>query len=206
MKHTTLASLVSLGAGFALLLAFPVHAQIKLVIDGNGEGSENSAQIIVSQTTTVKQSNTADVTNDANASADTGGNSGGNVTTGDASSNVTLNNTFNSNKAYVDPCCATPTPTPDPGGNGSVPTPTPTIPGGNGGNGGNDGNGGNGGSSSNGDGSSSSSSNGAGGGIGGAAVLGLAATSSAPNLTRVLLQTAGLLLISAGVTTGYKRR
>lgn len=200
MKGLPLFKTLALTAGFALITVPPVHGQIKLVIEGNGEGSQNSASLNVSETTTVEQSNTADVTNNADAGANTGGNSGGNVTTGDASAGVSIENTFNNNSAYVDPCCQdgkVPTPTPD--GNGHIPTPTPTLPGGNGvGGNGVGGNGGNG----DGDGGGNG---GNGDGVGGEAVLGLADTSGGLSV-RLFLSTVGFLLSSAGVALYTKRQ
>jgi hypothetical protein len=89
----------------------PVAAGVTIEISGNGQNSTNAAGVVLSQTTTVVQSNNADIDNNVSAYADTGnnsaeGNTGGNVgiETGDAEVNVDVANTVNSNSAEVD-CC-----------------------------------------------------------------------------------------------------
>jgi hypothetical protein len=81
-------------------------------ISGNGANSDNTANVAVSNSTTVNQSNVANISNDVDVDADTGrndanGNTGGNVSidTGDATANVGVSNTANSNVANVDGCC-----------------------------------------------------------------------------------------------------
>jgi hypothetical protein len=105
--------LLSVATTGALLLNIvtPVGAA-SLIIQGNGTDSDNNVKLSLEQTTTVVQSNEADVKNDIDASADTGNNSASdntsgdvNVETGDAKSDVKVANTLNSNSAEVD-CCA----------------------------------------------------------------------------------------------------
>ncbi len=101
-------------ASGALLVntALPVLAGTTIEISGNGTDSDNDATISFGQSTTVVQSNTADVYNQVDAEADTGDNSandntGGEVSveTGDADVDVKVSNTLNSNTAEVG-CCA----------------------------------------------------------------------------------------------------
>ena len=101
-------------ASGALLVntALPVLAGTTIEISGNGTDSDNDATISFGQSTTVVQSNTADVYNQVDAEADTGDNTandntGGEVSveTGDDDVNVKVGNTLNSNSAEVDCCC-----------------------------------------------------------------------------------------------------
>lgn len=92
--------------------ALPVVAQTTtIVISGNGENTNNDANVAVTNTQTVTQTNTANITNSVNASSDTGNNDAddntGDVTiaTGNASSDVSISNTANTNSAVVDGCC-----------------------------------------------------------------------------------------------------
>lgn len=80
-------------------------------ITGNGSESSNNANVNITQTTTVVQNNVANITNNVDSSAKTGGNdanknNGGNVTidTGNATTKVSVSNTANSNTANVS-CC-----------------------------------------------------------------------------------------------------
>ena len=102
----------AIAAGSILLqLAVPAFADTTIEISGNGANSDNDALVQVQSDTTVAQSNTANITNDVDAFADTGNNNankntGGDVSieTGDASVEVDIANTVNSNTAEVD-CC-----------------------------------------------------------------------------------------------------
>src|SRR5687767_5216624 len=102
-----------LGAGAMLLnIATPALASTTIEISGNGAGSDNWATVEQSNTTTVSQSNVANVNNVVNADATTGNNdanfnTGGQVgiSTGDASVKTDIQNNLNSNAASVD-CCA----------------------------------------------------------------------------------------------------
>lgn len=113
---------------YVILIAERVYSD-SLEISGNASGSNNSININQTESNTVNQSNSADVNNNVNATSDTGGNSindgvgGGSIKTGNATSNVNINNQFNTNKADVN-CknCSTPTPTPK-----LSPSPTPKI-------------------------------------------------------------------------------
>ena len=91
--------------------ALPVFADYTVVISGNGSDSDNEVEVEVEQSTTVVQSNNADIYNEVHADADTGGNdaegnTGGDVKidTGDAETTVDVKNEANSNVASVD-CC-----------------------------------------------------------------------------------------------------
>jgi len=99
-------------AGLLLNTALPVFADVAIEISGNGADSDNDAGVTLTQSTTVTQTNTANISNAVFANADTGGNgaeknTGGDVTvkTGDASVEVGVKNSANSNMAEVS-CCA----------------------------------------------------------------------------------------------------
>ncbi|OGG01815.1 hypothetical protein A2Z33_00980 [Candidatus Gottesmanbacteria bacterium RBG_16_52_11] len=161
-------------------------------VSGNAPGSSNSINIVNKQSSTIIQGNNADITNNADAEADTGGNSGGNQVTGDASAEENLINRLNRNFFTQQPCCTPkPEPTDKPANGQPSPTPEPGKPtptsapgiggggngGGNGGNGGGDGNGGN--------------------GIGGGDVMALSATSG-PDTVNTVLTFGGILCLGAG--------
>ena len=101
-----------LASGAVLLQAtIPAFADTTLVISGNGADSENEVEIKLNQSTVVTQNNDATIDNHVNASSDTGDNeaeenTGGDVSisTGDATTDVNVQNTVNSNAASVD-CC-----------------------------------------------------------------------------------------------------
>ncbi len=106
----------AIAAGALLLqVALPVLAQsTTLVITGNGAESDSDINVAQTTTTTVVQNNVANISNDVDADADTGGNdanynTGGAVSidTGDASTGVAISNTANSNTAEVKGCCET---------------------------------------------------------------------------------------------------
>lgn len=103
--------LVSTIAAVAMLLnsAAPALATT-LEISGNGD-STNTIDVDIDQSTSVVQSNTANISNDVDATANTGGNTaerntGGGVLvdTGNSEANVAISNTANSNVAEVN-CC-----------------------------------------------------------------------------------------------------
>lgn len=103
------AGLVS--ASLLFNMVTPAFAATSLEISGNGADSENATNVSVSQNTVVSQTNEANISNDVNADANTGGNSanrntGGGVTvdTGDAKTLVGITNTANSNSAEVENC------------------------------------------------------------------------------------------------------
>lgn len=82
-----------------------------LVITGNGEKSVNGVKVNTNQNTTVSQENDARVTNHVTSNSNSGGNTakgttGGNVVmdTGNATSNVNVENLLNKNVADVN-CC-----------------------------------------------------------------------------------------------------
>lgn len=102
-----------LAAGAMLLnVATPALASTEITISGNGSGSDNNVVVQSTNTTTVNQNNTANVTNNIKTNADTGDNkanynTGGNVeiSTGNADVTANVSNDLNSNVAKVD-CCA----------------------------------------------------------------------------------------------------
>ncbi len=103
-----------IAAGTMVLnIATPAFAGTTIELSGNGTESDNKAIVNQNSNTTVTQSNVADIKNNVDIKSNTGGNdansnTGGNVKveTGDATSNVTVKNTVNSNAANVD-CCDT---------------------------------------------------------------------------------------------------
>lgn len=95
-----------------LLLGKTVQAE-EIVVTNNGSGSNNEVNVSQSLNTTVQQSNTADITNEVSASANTGentasGNTGGDTTiaTGNIDSLTSINNAANTNTTTVDCCLA----------------------------------------------------------------------------------------------------
>ena len=105
------ATAIATGALIFNSLAVPAFADVTVVISGNGSDSDNDATVDVDQSTTVVQENQANISNDVDATADTGNNdandnTGGDVTieTGDADVDVEVTNSVNSNTASVN-CC-----------------------------------------------------------------------------------------------------
>lgn len=106
--------LAAISAGTLLLgVVAPVAADTTLQITGNASDTTNSVSLTQASTTTVSQSNSANVTNHVDAHADSGNNdasrnTGGAVTvdTGNAKTDVSVSNTLNSNSANVDCNCA----------------------------------------------------------------------------------------------------
>lgn len=105
--------IVSAAAAGAMLLnvAVPAFASTEIVISGNGAGADSWATVNQTSTTTVNQENKANVTNNVDADADTGNNdasfnTGGGVVigTGNATTDVNVDNNLNRNAASVD-CC-----------------------------------------------------------------------------------------------------
>lgn len=161
-------------------------------ITGGGSDSQSTIDVSRSQSTSVNQNNQGSFRNDVDAEANTGGNAGGSVTTGDASVNVTVDNQFNSNQANV-PCCpdgkASPTPTPKPHKPGETPTPIqsgPTPPGGVGGP-----------PSGDGDGGGNGGGNGGDGVGGGGEVIGISAAAG-ENYMEIALTASGIVCLLAG--------
>lgn len=108
--HRSLATALAAGA-LLVNTVLPVFADTTIEISGNGTYSDNDATVTFTQTTTVVQENVADVFNRVDADADTGGNdandnTGGDVDidTGNATTDVSVSNSLNSNAAEVD-CC-----------------------------------------------------------------------------------------------------
>jgi len=112
MIKRTIASFV---AALALLVnasgAVLAQSVVLEISGGNGAGSDNDIVVNMEQTTGVKQSNSAVVVNNVVANSNTGGNTadrntGGDtgIETGDATSEVGVQNTLNSNQADVSGC------------------------------------------------------------------------------------------------------
>lgn len=84
---------------------------VEIVVSDNGSGSQNEANVNVSNETQVTQTNSAEVGNSVDATSETGGNSisGGTgdatTTTGNAQTDVSVQNTVNAQVANVDNCC-----------------------------------------------------------------------------------------------------
>ena len=181
----------------AVILLFSFHTSItalEISVSGNGENTNQTVTILKEESIKVVQDNKATVTNNINATADTGNNTAnGNtgkstIVTGNASSNVVITNNINTNTGNVQTGCCSPTPlptnaptvTPDPGN--KQPTPTPINN-----------------QSSNSDSDTSSSSeNSESGGIGGPSgeILGLSATSGDNS---ILFLTTALICVGLGM-------
>src|SRR3990167_9264011 len=92
-------------------MATPALAGTTITVSGNGAFSENEAEVEMSNSTSVFQSNTAQVSNVISSNSTTGNNNANQNTsgdvlirTGDALSDVSVENLLNSNHAAVD-CC-----------------------------------------------------------------------------------------------------
>ena len=92
-------------------MATPALAGTTITVSGNGAFSENEAEVEMSNSTSVFQSNTAQVSNVISSNSTTGNNNANQNTsgdvlirTGDALSDVSVENLLNSNHASVD-CC-----------------------------------------------------------------------------------------------------
>lgn len=103
----------AIATGALLLNAFTplAFADTTIQITGNGSSSNNTANVTMNHSTLVTQNNVANVTNNVDADANTGGNdandnTGGDVTidTGNATSNVDVSNSLNRNHADVQNC------------------------------------------------------------------------------------------------------
>ncbi len=109
----------------ALLLNVSVVQAYTVTVSGNGSDSDNTANVSLSQTRTITQSNIADVNNSATINSSTGNNTanqntGGDTTinTGDASVALGVTNNVNTSKAVL-ACCLTNEGTVKISGNGS---------------------------------------------------------------------------------------
>ena len=105
--------ITGIATGAILLNAFTplAFASTTIEISGNGSSSDNTANVTTSTTTTVVQRNDANVSNNVDSNATTGGNdandnTGGDVTikTGNAKANVDVSTEVNANKADVNGC------------------------------------------------------------------------------------------------------
>src|SRR3989344_2727640 len=100
-------------AAMVLNMTAPVLAENSIEITGNGNSSNNTANVEMTNNTSVVQNNDAHVTNNIRVDADTGkndanGNNGGDVTisTGNATTTTNVSNDLNHNQASLD-CCNT---------------------------------------------------------------------------------------------------
>src|SRR3990167_9076109 len=88
----------------------PVVYATEYIISGNGEASVNEIITTVDQNTTVTQTNTAEVTNNIDIKANTGQNTVSDgvgdvqISTGDASTNLAVENNLNSSVVQLG-CC-----------------------------------------------------------------------------------------------------
>ncbi len=107
-----LVTTVAASAMMLNLLAPVAFADTSITISGNGSDSSNTTTVTTTNSTTVEQSNTANVQNNVNSNADSGGNTakdntGGNVDieSGNATVKDQVKNDLNSNAATVGcPC------------------------------------------------------------------------------------------------------
>lgn len=110
--HKNLVTAIATGA-VLLSTVTPVFAT-EITVSGNGSSSDNTVKLNQDNDVHVDQDNDAHISNDIDVTANTGGNrasgnTGGNttVTTGDAGSTVSVDNTANKNVANVDSCNCT---------------------------------------------------------------------------------------------------
>lgn len=97
----------------SLILAFAPNVRaVELVISGNGSESNSQINTQIETITEVTQTNEANISNEVNTNADTGGNSasgnsGGetSINTGDIDTKLTVENSVNSTATNID-CCA----------------------------------------------------------------------------------------------------
>lgn len=121
-----------------LVLSKPAFSQ-NLEISGNGADSQNSVTVNNNSNTNLIQGGNAQITNDVNTQANTGGNQangntggGASINTGNSQTNTTINNNANFSGASTN-CCQDPSPTSSTGSPtvtsplGGQPTPTPTT-------------------------------------------------------------------------------
>ncbi len=112
IMNTIQKKVISFIATAALMANTSIPAlAVTLEISGNGPDSDNTTYVDVTNSTTVTQTNVANIDNDVDATASTGGNeveksTGGDVSveTGDATTDVTVVNSVNSNQASVEGC------------------------------------------------------------------------------------------------------
>jgi hypothetical protein len=109
-----IASAIATGTLLFSSFVIPAFADSTLTVSGNGSDSVNNVSVSAPQTNTVVQDNNAQITNNVNSTAQTGGNTainntGGstNIGTGNASSTVNISNTANVNQAAPIPATGT---------------------------------------------------------------------------------------------------
>lgn len=117
-----LTTLAIMGLFFAISA---VHAE-ELVISGNGSGSDSQIQVSLNATTTVEQSNQANVVNDVGVSANTGDNTASSntasqtaINTGNINSDTSIQNSVNTSNVNLNCCPNEPNANVNISGNGS---------------------------------------------------------------------------------------
>lgn len=110
---TKIATAIATGSVLLHAVAGMTFAATTITINGNGDSSNNTANVTRDSDTTVVQNNDAHITNNVDVNSSTGNNSasrntGGDVTieTGNATANVTISNQANANHADVQGCGA----------------------------------------------------------------------------------------------------
>lgn len=110
---TRIATAIATGSVLLQALAGSTFAATTITINGNGDSSNNTANVTRDSDTTVVQNNDANITNNVDVNSSTGyndanRNTGGDVTidTGNATANVTISNQANANSADVQGCGA----------------------------------------------------------------------------------------------------
>lgn len=108
---TRLTTAIATGAVLLNALA-PIALAQEVIVTGNGASSNNTVNLTSNSTTQVAQTNNATVTNVVNSTSNTGGNNagfntGGDVVvhTGNATTNVSVDNAVNKNVASLDCDC-----------------------------------------------------------------------------------------------------
>lgn len=110
-KLTRITSAIVSSLVIAALSIHPAYADVNITVSGNGAGSTNTVVTSDTSSTTIDQTNNADVNNTVNTSATTGdnsasGNTGGStsIQTGDATTQSTITNDINQNQVNAG-CC-----------------------------------------------------------------------------------------------------
>ena len=111
MINKRIATAIATGALVFNSLATPAFAAINVNLTGNGDSSNNTANLNISKSNSIVQNNTANISNNVEVDAETGGNeanrnTGGdvNVETGNSTVGVSVQNALNKNSASL-ACC-----------------------------------------------------------------------------------------------------
>src|SRR6266568_3590074 len=97
--------ITAIATGAVLVNAMaPLALADTVTVSGNGALSNNAVNVTNTQATVVNQTNNANITNNVNSSASTGGNS--TINAGAASSVVNVTNAANLNKANISCVCS----------------------------------------------------------------------------------------------------